>query len=178
MITDYTEYHRLYYYKRRAKMIAYFGVACAHCGSTDQLEFDHIDPALKSFNINENMTLSNPGVRAELDKCQLLCRPCHEAKTAAEHREAGFTHGSMYGWQKARCACADCSTAKRAWYDARNERLRADHPRGNSRGPRLPYGRKASCGEYISYSRGCRCSECRAANATYTRELKARKAVA
>ena len=174
MITDYTEYHRLYYYKRRAKMIAYLGVACAHCGSTDQLEFDHIDPALKSFDINENMTLNNPEVRAELDKCQLLCRPCHEAKTAAEHRAAGFTHGSIYGFMKVRCDCDECGAAKRAWNDERNARRRVAS--GEAR--RLPYGRSASHGEILMYRRGCKCVECKAANAAYARELKARKATA
>ena len=174
MITDYTEYHRLYYYKRRAKMIAYLGVACAHCGSTDRLEFDHVDPALKSFDISDNMTLNNPKVRAELDKCQLLCRPCHEAKTAAEHRAAGFTHGSIYGFMKVRCDCDECTSAKRAWNDERNARRRGTS--GEAR--RLPYGRPASHGEILMYRRGCKCVECKAANAAYARELKARKTAA
>ena len=166
MITDYTEYHRLYYYKRRAKMIAYLGVACAHCGSTDQLEFDHIDPALKSFNINENMTLNNPEVRAELDKCQLLCRPCHEAKTAAEN--TGIEHGTRTGWRRSRCGCEDCSSAKRRWYDERNAQRRAVGGKGK-------YGLPASHGEVLLYRRGCRCGECRAANAAHARYLRARK---
>ena len=174
MITDYTEYHRLYYYKRRAKMIAYLGVSCAHCGSTDRLEFDHVDPALKSFDISDNMTLNNPEVRAELDKCQLLCRPCHEAKTAAEHRAAGFTHGSIYGFMKVRCDCDECTSSKRAWNDERNARRQA----ASGKGRRLPYGRPASHGEILMYRRGCKCVECKAANAAYARELKARKAAA
>jgi hypothetical protein len=30
------------------------------------------------------------------------------------------------------------------------------------------------CGEYAEYQRGCRCLKCRAANATYLREYRAR----
>ena len=172
MITDYTEYHRLYYYKRRAKMISYLGVACAHCGSTDQLEFDHIDPALKSFDISVNMTLNNPEVRAELDKCQLLCPPCHRAKTAMEN--TGIEHGTRTGWMKSGCKCAQCYASKRAWHDERNAKRRGTT--GNSK--RLPYGRPASHGEILMYRRGCKCVDCKAANAAYVRELKARKTAA
>lgn len=172
MITDYTEYHRLYYYKRRAKMIAYLGIDCAHCGSQDGLQFDHVDPALKSFNIKDNMTLNNPDVRAELDKCQLLCRPCHEAKTAQEN--AGFTHGTLYGWMKAKCYCDTCHTARRAWHDARNAARR--EASGNRQ--RKPYGRPAEHGDILMYRRGCKCIECKTANAAYARELKARKIAA
>ena len=174
MITDYTEYHRLYYYKRRAKMIAYLGVACAHCGSTDRLEFDHIDPELKSFEIKQNMTLNNPEVRAELDKCQLLCRPCHEVKTAAEN--TGITHGTRTGWMRSKCRCEDCDTSRRAWYDERNAARRAEYEHTSA--PRLPYGRPAEHGEILMYRRGCKCVECKAANAAYARELKARKTAA
>lgn len=32
----------------------------------------------------------------------------------------GWTHGSMYAWQKKKCDCSECAQAKRAWYDKRN----------------------------------------------------------
>ena len=172
MITDYTEYHRLYYYKRRDKMIAYLGVSCAHCGSTDRLEFDHIDPALKSFDISDNMTLNNPEVRAELDKCQLLCRPCHEVKTAAEN--TGITHGTRTGWMKSGCECDECYTSKRAWHDERNAKRRE----ASGKAQRLPYGRPAEHGAILMYRRGCKCELCKAANTAYAQELKARKTAA
>lgn len=117
-ITDFTTYHREYYHTRRAKLIAYLGDSCVHCGSEESLEFDHVEPDLKSFNINENMTLNNAEVRAELDKCQLLCNPCHRRKSAAEN--SGWTHGGWYGWMKKKCDCVECSLAKRAYYDKRN----------------------------------------------------------
>lgn len=169
-IVDFTEYHREYYYPRRARLIAYLGDSCAYCGSGDSLEFDHIDPDEKSFNIASNLTLSNEDVRAELDKCQLLCGPCHRLKSAQENSDRqGVTHGGWYAWQTKKCACADCAAAKRSFYDRRNAARRSG---ASARGP---YGRPASCGEYVSYKRGCRCDRCRAANTAYVTALRARK---
>lgn len=166
-----TEYHRRYYYKRRAKLIALLGDSCVWCGSEDDLQFDHIDPAQKSFNISHNMTASNPAVRAEVAKCQLLCRDCHIEKTRQAALEAGFTHGSWYGWMHKRCTCEECHASRRAFHDARNAQRR-----GAGATTRGPYGRETTHGEQLHYKRGCRCVECRAANAAYVRELMARKA--
>src|ERR1700712_2822234 len=100
------DYARAYHAKRRAPMIEYLGGACVECGATEGLQFDHIDPATKSFDIGRNVTFNNPAVRAELDKCQLLCRPHHEAKSARER--SGFTHGTMTGWMTYKCRCEVC----------------------------------------------------------------------
>lgn len=163
-----TEYHRLYYYKRRQKLVDHLGGQCAECGATADLHFDHVDPAAKSFNISRNITLSNAEVLAELQKCQLLCRTHHEQKTAQEN--SGFTHGTIYAWMKARCRCDPCQSAKRTWYDARNEKRRSE----SNASPRKKYGRPAEHGEILSYRRGCRCTDCRAANAAYARSLASR----
>lgn len=175
---DWTAYHREYYRnKRRPEMIAYLGDSCVECGSKARLEFDHIDPALKSFDIKNNMTLSNERVRAELDKCQLLCRDCHIEKTRNENLSKGFTHGTRYAWLKVHCDCEICATAKRTWYDDRNAKRRAEY----SRMERKPGGRgiynmsPAQCGEVKKYKQGCRCTECKAANATAERERLRRK---
>lgn len=162
------EYHREYYYKRRAALMELVGDKCASCGSTESLEFDHIEPRLKSFDINDNMTASNSAVQQELKKCQMLCRECHIRKTAAEHREAGYTHGTRYAWMKIRCRCDECLAAKRSWNDARNMNRRV-----KSRGTRGEYGRQAEHGERLRYVRGCRCELCRAANAKKERERRA-----
>lgn len=116
-------YHRAYYHeRRRAPMIEYLGGVCVVCGGTEDLPFDHIDPAQKSFSINAKMSLRNPEVRAELEKCQLLCRAHHEEKTAREN--SGFTHGTVYGWMKVKCGCGECEAAKRMWHEERNARRR------------------------------------------------------
>ena len=169
------EYHRRYYYKRRADLIAYLGDSCAWCGTKDDLQFDHIDPDQKSFNIGENMTVNNPATRTELDKCQLLCRDCHIEKTRAEQLEIGFRHGQVYAWMKRHCRCDLCESAKREWYDERNARRREEYQH-SSRGPRKRYGRVVDHGDPLCYTRGCRCDLCRAANSRRERERKAAKA--
>jgi hypothetical protein len=51
-------YHRSYYYKRRQKLYDFLGGKCVVCGATEDLEFDHIDPAQKSFDLKDNLTLA------------------------------------------------------------------------------------------------------------------------
>ena len=57
----------------------YLGNICWCCGATENLQFDHIDPKTKSFNINAQDSWEK--LIPELDKCQLLCPPCHLKKT-------------------------------------------------------------------------------------------------
>lgn len=116
------EYHREYYKKRRQAIFDYLGqYACVDCGSEEDLEIDHIDPSTKAFSVNTRMSVKNNSV--ELDKCQVLCRKCHQAKTAREN--SGFRHGTVYGWmKKKKCMCAECQDHKSAWNEARNARRR------------------------------------------------------
>ncbi len=59
---------------------------CAVCGETDRvvLEFDHISG--KDNNISDliRLSVSLPRLRAEIEKCQVLCVNCHKRKTAKE----------------------------------------------------------------------------------------------
>lgn len=114
------EYHRAYWRKRRQKIIDFLGGECVECGEADFLEFDHIDPNDKSFDIKANVTLSNSEVYEELKKCQLLCKTCHQQKTAKEN--SGFTHGTTHGWMKAKCPCFDCIQKKYSDYDKKNSK--------------------------------------------------------
>lgn len=55
------------------------------CGSVKDLQFDHVDPAIKSFTICTKLAgVSLVRLEQELAKCQLLCFDCHKLKTAAE----------------------------------------------------------------------------------------------
>lgn len=74
------EWHRQYFYE-------YLGGKCESCGTTENLEFDHIDPNSKKFSVTERLPETPPGypytelVWEEVDKCQLLCTSCHKKKT-------------------------------------------------------------------------------------------------
>lgn len=74
-------------YDKKAKAIAYLGGRCVRCPVTHPaaIDFHHRKPEEKLFNIGD-MIMSPKQVdeetfRAELDKCDLLCKNCH----AIEH---------------------------------------------------------------------------------------------
>ena len=67
--------------ERRQYLEEYLGGKCVRCGATEKLDFDHIIPADKSYTIGSNITcFSLEELILEVDKCQLLCRPCHIQK--------------------------------------------------------------------------------------------------
>ena len=73
-----------HYIRRRAKVLEIMGGQCINCGSKDNLEIDHIDPHTKSFSISEFITHSWEKIGPELEKCQLLCKACHKAKSETD----------------------------------------------------------------------------------------------
>lgn len=58
---------------------------CVNCGFSDirALDFDHLDPQLKSNNVKVlmNGTSSINRLKLEINKCQVLCSNCHRIKT-------------------------------------------------------------------------------------------------
>lgn len=61
---------------------------CVRCGYSDirALDFDHIDPSVKSRNV-KNMMNGTPSLNTlvkEIEKCQVLCANCHRIKTIDE----------------------------------------------------------------------------------------------
>lgn len=66
----------------KLKAVDYKGGACKACGYSkciSALEFHHIDPAQKDFQLSEAArdTWSWEKIQTELDKCVLLCCRCH-----------------------------------------------------------------------------------------------------
>lgn len=111
-VEQYNEYMRVYmldrYHERRAEAVRRLGGRCAVCGVTEDLEIDHIDPALKSFNISSLWSVSKKRFEAELEKCQALCKVHHIEKT---RREQSVDHGGgMSG--KRNCPCRPCKQRK------------------------------------------------------------------
>lgn len=51
---------------------------CGYAASPRALHFHHIDPSLKAFSLNaRGAALSLERLRAEAQKCVLLCSNCH-----------------------------------------------------------------------------------------------------
>lgn len=70
----------------REILIEKMGGKCVECGCTKELEFDHIDPSTKSFNITAGYSKPKELLLEELSKCQLLCVSCHREKTRKDNK--------------------------------------------------------------------------------------------
>jgi len=67
--------------------VAYLGNKCQICGygtCIEALDFHHVDPQEKDFNISDRIT-SFEAIKPELDKCELLCCRCHREVHAGMH---------------------------------------------------------------------------------------------
>ena len=61
-------------------LIAYKGGKCERCGYNKcnrALEFHHIDPGVKDFGISDQINRNIDDLKAEADKCILVCSNCH-----------------------------------------------------------------------------------------------------
>jgi hypothetical protein len=66
--------------KVKQQAINYLGGKCVLCGYNkfvNALDFHHLDRKTKLFNISGNFNRSWDAVKAELDKCVILCANCH-----------------------------------------------------------------------------------------------------
>jgi 5-methylcytosine-specific restriction endonuclease McrA len=112
------EYNRLWVANRRLEWIEENG-PCVKCSSWDDLQVDHVDPREKLYNISQgiwSMAKNNPIRIKELDKCQVLCEPCHKEKT--RENSVTQTHGTFSMYERHRCRCEQC----RAWKSEKNSR--------------------------------------------------------
>ena len=79
------------YHENRQYFIDKLGGQCVSCGTTDNLEFDHINPLDKSFGVSSRLSRKNAyqldeELIEEINKCQLLCQQCHSKKTHGPDR--------------------------------------------------------------------------------------------
>ena len=176
---------------RRNQLIEMSGGKCIKCGSTDDLNFDHIDPQQRSFRLC-GKALDGPWgkILEEWRKCQLLCRKCHLHKTE-ENDEYGepankgidkygnlipeHGHSARYA---AGCRCELCAKAR---YESRIQT-------GEISGKRGFYGPRTSTDPIDRIKHGTRsgyqkekrlglqvCEECRKANCEATMDRKRKK---
>ena len=69
--------------KKKNILVESLGGCCCSCGCKSNLEFDHINPALKTMMPSTMVGLAedNPKRIEELKNIQLLCKKCHRNKT-------------------------------------------------------------------------------------------------
>jgi hypothetical protein len=127
-------YIRARKHARRAELIEMLGGCCVRCGATENLHFDHVDPATKRFSIGSDMSRRWDLLVEEARKCQLLCPPCHHAKGAEDRPEVA--HG-LYRYEYYRCRCDVCRAAnsvasarKRELYPKRKKSRANSHAPG------------------------------------------------
>ncbi len=77
------EYQNRWLKKRRLTWLKENG-PCRQCGSSEQLEVDHIDQSQKVS--HRVWSMSKEKQDAELKKCQALCHRCHARKSAIHYR--------------------------------------------------------------------------------------------
>jgi len=73
---------------------------CIDCGSTENIEYDHIDPDTKTQDLGSYTWWSNhggvPAMKLEKTKCVPRCRPCHDVQpTHTKHQRKYATPEEM-----------------------------------------------------------------------------------
>lgn len=118
----YNAYHREYqldrYHKRRDAAINLLGNKCTKCGTSRDLEIDHILPEDKKIKLSNFWTSKD--FWKELKKCQLLCKNHHLEKTVAD----SIIHGSVSRYRKG-CRCEPCSDIFKVRTKEHRDRYRA-----------------------------------------------------
>jgi hypothetical protein len=158
------------YRRRLAWAIERLGSQCVRCESTENLQFDHVDPRTKSFNISQQATHSLEALAQELEKCQLLCRECHLAKTLGDkgQRSAVGTHGTRSAYRH--CGPPKCDECRRAHAEA-HRIWRRGRQQGRVAPQRAPHGTNSgyrNCGPP-------KCNECKAAHRLAVQQFRRRK---
>ena len=80
---------------KKQKLLDQFGSCCNACGSTENLQFDHLDKHTKKGNVTTILyTRGFDEAVEEEKKCQLLCAECHRIKTTIHHDNQSLLHGT------------------------------------------------------------------------------------
>lgn len=133
------------------------GKSCIDCGGTKNLQFDHIDPETKLFEVGSGWGRTIESIEAEIAKCEVRCFDCHMKRHGFE--ETG--HGHPWTYYGKGCRCELCKSAVNTTDNGFGKKKKiAKH--------------LIVCGTRAMYNRGCRCDLCKEANNAYARERKAR----
>ena len=86
--------------KRREEGIKMLGGHCVDCEETDGLEFDHVDPRTKLFEMTDIWSRSYAIRVAEILKCVLRCSSCHLTKTLKDRSTTEEEFAKRFGCTK------------------------------------------------------------------------------
>lgn len=119
------EYARKWVANRRAEFFK--DKTCVDCGSSENLELDHIDPLVKVS--HRIWSWSAEKRAAEIAKCVVRCRSCHAAKTWNGQGRKRADHGTFHKYTHG-CRCGPCTEANRIhrlkWRCARSSMVERD----------------------------------------------------
>lgn len=102
------EYMKNRFHAKYAEAKEYLGGRCVDCGSTDNLEFDHVDRNSKTGDIGDLWSSSNASFWTEVRKCVLRCKPHHAKRTS---KQLGVEHGGGLSGKDG-CKCDPCRARK------------------------------------------------------------------
>lgn len=101
---------------RKKIMLEYLGEKCIVCGVEDSLQFDHIEPSNKLYNVTEKLLINLDELKKELNKCQLLCKDCHKLKTNRDLNKSPLICGTVNMYVNGKCRCDKCKLAWTTYY--------------------------------------------------------------
>lgn len=99
--------------KIRSRLREILGGKCCRCFVLTGLEFDHINPKEKLFQISSGLDKPWDILLQEVKKCQLLCKKCHREKTKEDKPQ--LEHGTLSKYTHDKCRCQKCTIANREY---------------------------------------------------------------
>ena len=122
---DKQEYKKNMRHERKILLIGLLGGVCVECNTDNDLHFDHVFPEDKEFHISANLDYDLKKILVELQKCQLLCKPCHIIKTISDRGFNESQHGSVSTYTNKKCRCQECRAAWAVYASKYTKKFRA-----------------------------------------------------
>lgn len=108
----------------RLKILEQLGNKCSICGSSFDLEVNHVDRKQKVNSISRMYDYPWEVISEEIKKCNLLCKACHVSYTAKQWANGEiqppnkgvrrqYEHGTLGMYNNRGCRCEECKIAKR-----------------------------------------------------------------
>lgn len=86
-------------------------VPCFDCGvkyPPCAMDFDHINPSLKKFNISEAQCVRNEILLQEIEKCDIVCANCHRIREHDRNHNKISYWNQLIVYEYKNVSCVDC----------------------------------------------------------------------